>query len=69
MAEVTVAVYGFRDEAEISLAHLASLGISGRVAADDEGGLNPGFFSDYSVRLVVMEADAAAARSALAESG
>jgi hypothetical protein len=69
MSEVTVAVYGFRDEAEISRAHLASLGIPARVAADDEGGLNPGFFADYAVRLVVMEADADAARRALEAAG
>ena len=67
MVEVTVATYGFRDEAEVSRAHLASLGIVARIAVDHEGGLNPGFFADYAVRLIVMEEDAVAARRALAE--
>ena len=65
MTEVTVATYEYRDEAEIALAQLSSVGIRGRVVADDEGGLNPGFFADYAVRLTVMAQDEAAARVAL----
>ena len=36
------------------------------VVADDEGGLNPGFYSRYGVRLVVRAEDLDEARSVLA---
>ena len=62
MDEVTVATYLHRGEAEICLALLSSAGIAARVVADDEGGLNPGFFADYAVRLVVRPGDLETAR-------
>ena len=64
----TVASFESRDEADITVALLDSQGISAMVVADDEGGLNPGFFSDYSVRVVVAEADAGSAIAILEES-
>ncbi len=67
MSEVTIATYLSRGEAEVSRAHLGALGIVARVAADDEGGLNPGFFADYAVRLVVLAEDEEAARAALGD--
>ena len=54
---VTVHVYSYRSDAEIAVARLAADGIDAAVRADDEGGLNPGFFSRYGVRLVVRPAD------------
>ena len=59
---VTVATFTLRHEAEIARARLAADGIPALVQADDEGGLNPGFFAEYGVRLVVRQeqrADAA----------
>lgn len=53
----TAASYESRDEADIAAALLGSAGIPAMVVADDEGGLNPGFFTDYQVRLVVACAD------------
>ena len=50
---VTVGTYPLRHEAEIARARLAAEGIPALVQADDEGGLNPGFFAEYGVRLVV----------------
>jgi proteasome lid subunit RPN8/RPN11 len=55
--EATVRVFGYRSDAEIARARLDADGIPSRVAADDEGGLNPGFFSTYGVRLVVDRSD------------
>ena len=49
----TVAVYELRHQAEIDRAVLDAAGIAAMVVADDEGGLNPGFFATYGVRLVV----------------
>jgi [CysO sulfur-carrier protein]-S-L-cysteine hydrolase len=57
----TVAVYAARGEAEIAAASLRSAGIEALVVADDEGGLNPGFYRTYGVRVLVAEAEAAAA--------
>ena len=65
----TVAVYGLRHQAEVARAALESAGISAMVFADDEGGLNPGFFSEYGVRVVVLSSDLADARSVLGEVG
>ena len=62
---VTVAVYPTRSDAEIVRARLASDGIEGIVIADDEGGLNPGFYARYGVRVVVASADLADARDSL----
>ncbi|MGI9611243.1 MAG: hypothetical protein ACR2NL_13195 [Acidimicrobiia bacterium] len=61
----TVAVYGLRHQAEVAKAMLASAGIDAMVVADDEGGLNPGFFADYGVRVVVRSAELAAAQGVL----
>jgi [CysO sulfur-carrier protein]-S-L-cysteine hydrolase len=55
--EVTVAVYEVRSDGEIAKARLAADGIASRLSVDDEGGLNPGFFSRYGVRLVVNPED------------
>ena len=54
-----------RSDAEIGRASLSSVGIDAIVRADDEGGLNPGFFSDFRVALVVRSADVAEARQQL----
>ena len=56
-AEATVAVYDVRSDGEMARARLAADGIVARVSADDEGGLNPGFFSSFGVRLVVRAED------------
>jgi [CysO sulfur-carrier protein]-S-L-cysteine hydrolase len=55
--EATVAVYEVRSDGEIAKARLAADGIDARLAVDDEGGLNPGFFARYGVRLVVRSED------------
>ena len=57
----TVGSYLHRDEAEIACARLGAEGIAARVVADDEGGLNPGFFAEYRIRIEVRVADRAAA--------
>jgi len=62
---VVVGEYLYRDEAEIARAHLDAEGIQAAVRADDEGGLNPGFFSEYRVVLLVDGGDAAEARDVL----
>ena len=61
----TVAVYTIRSDAEIVRARLVSEGIEAIVIADNEGGLNPGFYSRYGVRVVVAASDLAAAHAAL----
>ena len=61
----TVVVYPTRSDAEIARARLAADGIEAIVIADDEGGLNPGFYSRYGVRVVVNAADLAEARESL----
>ena len=66
---VTVATYLFRHEAEIAKAHLVAEGIASVVQADDEGGLNPGFFAEYGVRLVVKSEQRSAAQAVLTETG
>lgn len=55
--EATAAVYEVRSDAEIASARLAADGIASRLSVDDEGGLNPGFFARYGVRLVVRSED------------
>ncbi len=62
---VTVAVYPTRSDAEIVRARLASDGIEAIVIPDDEGGLNPGFYSRYGVRVVVASEDLADARDSV----
>ncbi len=54
---VTVQVYPYRSDAEIAVVRLAADGIDAAIRADDEGGLNPGFFSRYGVRVVVRASD------------
>jgi len=66
---VTVTVLGLRSDAEIARAVLASAGIRSVVRADDEGGLNPGFFSEYGVRVEVRADEADAARVLLSAGG
>lgn len=61
----TVAVYSTRSDAEIVRARLVSDGIGAIVVADDEGGLNPGFYSNYGVRVVVGAAELSRAREVL----
>ncbi len=53
----TVQVYPFRAEADIAAARLAADGIQSIVHQDDEGGLNPGFFARYGVRVEVDRSD------------
>jgi len=62
---VPVAVYPFRGDAEVARAHLAAEGIAAVVVADDEGGLNPGFYARYGVRVLVRSPDLATARSVI----
>ena len=64
-AAIVVGEYLYRDEAEIARAHLAAEGIPAVVRAEDEGGLNPGFFSEFRVVLMVNPGDAFAARDVL----
>lgn len=54
---VTVAVYPYRAEADIAVARLAADGIRSAVRADNEGGLSPGFFTRFGVRVEVDSAD------------
>jgi proteasome lid subunit RPN8/RPN11 len=61
----TVCVYTTRSDAEIVRARLLSDGIEALVIADDEGGLNPGFYSHYGVRVVVAANDLPRARKIL----
>lgn len=55
--QVTVTVYSVRSDAEIGKARLAADGIRSAVRADNEGGLNPGFYREYGVRLEVASTD------------
>lgn len=61
----TVGSYLFRGDAEVARARLAAEGIEARIVADDEGGLNPGFFADYRVRVEVNPEDRVAALGVL----
>ena len=54
---VTVQVYPFRSDAEIAAARLAADGIRSAVRVDNEGGLSPGFFTRFGVRLEVRGDD------------
>ena len=64
---VTVEVFPVRSDAEVARARLAVAGIRSVVRADDEGGLNPGFFARYGVRLEVRSDEAGLARATLAD--
>lgn len=61
----TVATYPLRHEAEIARALLEAEGIPAMVQADDEGGLNPGFFAEYGVRVLVRREQVASAANLL----
>lgn len=61
----TVAVYPFRADAEVAVARLAADGIDAAIRQDDEGGLNPGFYRRYGVRVEVTDADVSDARDSL----
>lgn len=61
----TVHTYTTRSDAEIAAARLSAEGIDAVVIADDEGGLNPGFYDYYGVRVVVRQDQLAGARDAL----
>lgn len=56
-AETTVAVYDVRSDGEIARARLAADGIGSRLSVDNEGGLSPGFFALYGIRLIVHPED------------
>jgi proteasome lid subunit RPN8/RPN11 len=54
---VTVQVYPYRSDAEIANARLAADGIRSAIRVDDEGGLSPGFFTRFGVRVEVDSDD------------
>ena len=54
---VTINVYPYRADAELAVARLAADGIKAAVRDDNEGGLNPGFFKHYGVRIEVDAQD------------
>jgi len=54
---VTIQVYPYRSDAEIAVARLAADGIRAAVRADNEGGLSPGFFTRFGVRVEVDDND------------
>ena len=54
---VTINVYPYRADAELAVARLAADGIKSVVRDDNEGGLNPGFFKQYGVRIEVAVED------------
>lgn len=56
-ALLTVRTYPFVSDAEIGRARLAADGIASVVRVDNEGGLNPGFYREYGVRLEVDPGD------------
>ncbi|MFP3914770.1 MAG: putative signal transducing protein [Actinomycetota bacterium] len=66
MALATAAVFTNRPAAEIARARLESAGISASVHSDDAGGLFPDL-SWRGVRVMVAEADLAAAAAVLEE--
>ena len=61
----TVRICLTQGDAEIVAARLRSVGIDVLVRAEDEGGLNPGFYADYAVRVLVRGGDLEAARTEL----
>ena len=50
---VTVQVYPYRSDADIAVARLGADGIRAVVRVDNEGGLSPGFFTRFGVRVEV----------------
>ena len=63
---VTLRVFFTRSDAEIVKARLGAAGIDAIVLVDDEGGLNPGFYAHYGVRVAVREEDRAIAEDVVA---
>jgi hypothetical protein len=66
---VTAATCAHRGEAEIVRARLGAAGIPSMVAADDEGGLSPGFYTFFAVRVMVAAEDLSRALTELGEAG
>jgi proteasome lid subunit RPN8/RPN11 len=66
---VTAGSYLHRGEAEIARAHLDAEGVPSVVIPDDEGGLNPGFYDEYRVRLAVRARDRVSAAAILGGNG
>ncbi len=56
-ADETIAVYDVRSDADIAVLRLAADGIDARISDDSEGGLNPGFYARYGVRVIVRADD------------
>ena len=56
-ALVTVNVYPFVSDAEIAHARLSADGIASVISVENEGGLNPGFYREYGVRLEVKRGE------------
>lgn len=54
---ITLNVYPYRADAELAVARLSADGIKAVVRDDNEGGLNPGFFKQYGVRIEVAVED------------
>lgn len=54
---VTVQVYPYRSDADIAVARLGADGIRAAVRVDNEGGLSPGFFTRFGVRVEVNVED------------
>jgi len=54
---VTVQIYPYRSDADIAVARLGSDGIRAAVRVDNEGGLSPGFFTRFGVRVEVNADD------------
>ena len=63
----TVAIFPTRGDAEIARALLDDAGLDVLVQAENEGGLNPGFYRDYGVRVVVRSSDSDEAVAILGE--
>ena len=57
MGLVTVKTFDVLSDAEIARARLSADGIPSVIQADNGGGLNPGFYRSYGVRIEVDEAD------------
>jgi len=65
MELVPVAVHTHRGEAEIAAAALRAEGIDAVVVAENEGGLNPGFYRSYGVTVSVRPGDVGRAEEIL----
>lgn len=65
MSLANVGTYTLRGEAEVARARLNAADIDAMVIVENEGGLNPGFYRDYGVRVVVDEGQLVEARRLL----